>query len=44
MNDSDTENLQIDLDRLKEWAEENVTKINPGKSKAVIYTRARVNK
>jgi hypothetical protein len=42
MNDSDTEKLQIDLDRLGEWAEENVMKINPGKSKAVSFTRARV--
>jgi hypothetical protein len=42
MNDSDTEKLQIDLDRLGEWVEENVMKINPGKSKAVSFTRARV--
>jgi hypothetical protein len=40
MNDSDTEMLQIDLDRLGEWAEENAMKINPGKSKAVSFTRA----
>jgi hypothetical protein len=42
MNDSDTENLQIYLDRLGGWAEENAMKINPGKSKAVIFTSARV--
>jgi hypothetical protein len=42
MNDSDTEKLQIDLDRLGGWAEENAMKINPGKSKAVSFTRARV--
>jgi hypothetical protein len=42
MNDSDTEKLQIDLDRLGGWAEENGMKINPGKSKAVSFTRARV--
>jgi hypothetical protein len=34
--------LQIDLDRLKRWAEEYAMKINPGKSKAVVFTRARV--
>jgi hypothetical protein len=34
--------LQIDLDRLGGWAEENATKINPVKSKAVSFTRARV--
>jgi hypothetical protein len=42
MNDSDTEKLQIDLDRLGGWAEENAMKINPGKSNAVSFTRARV--
>jgi hypothetical protein len=44
MTDSDTEKMQIDLDRLGEWAEENAMKINPGKSKAVSFTRARVKK
>jgi hypothetical protein len=34
--------LQKDLDRLGEWALENVMKINPSKSKAVHFTRARV--
>jgi hypothetical protein len=36
------ENLQIDLNRLGEWAVENAMVINPGKSKAVCFTRARV--
>jgi hypothetical protein len=43
MNDSNSETLQIDLDRLGEWAVKNAMKINPGKSKAVRITRARVN-
>ena len=34
MNDSDVETLQIDLDRLGEWAVEYTTNINPGKSEA----------
>jgi len=34
--------LQIDMDRLGEWAVENAMKINPGKSKVVSFTRARV--
>ena len=34
--------LQKDLDRLGEWAVENSMKINPSKSKAVRFTRARV--
>jgi len=42
MNDSDIEKLQIDLDRLGEWAVENATKINPGKGKAGSFTTARV--
>ena len=42
MNDSDIDKLQIDLDRLGEWAVENVMKINPGKSKAVSFTIAGV--
>jgi hypothetical protein len=44
LNDRDTEKLQRDLDRLGGWAEENAIKINPGKSKAVSFTRARVKK
>ena len=39
MNDSDIDMLQRDLDRLGEWAVENAMKINPGKSKAVSFTR-----
>jgi hypothetical protein len=42
MSDSYIDTLQIDLDRLGEWARENATKINPGKSKAVGFTRDRV--
>ena len=38
----DIEKMQMDLDRLGEWAVENEMKINPGKSKAVSFTRARV--
>jgi len=34
--------LQKDLDRLGQWAVENDMKINPTKSKAVHFTRARV--
>ena len=33
--------LQNDLDRLGEWAVDNATKINPIKSKAFRFTRAR---
>jgi hypothetical protein len=40
---NDTEKkLQKDLDTLLEWAVENWMKINPGKSKAIRFTRARV--
>jgi hypothetical protein len=38
MNDSDVYTLQVDLDRLGEWAVENAMKINP----ALSFTRARV--
>jgi hypothetical protein len=41
-NNTDMEKLQIDLNRLGEWAVENVMIINPTKSKAVCFTRARV--
>ena len=34
--------MQKDLDRLGEWAAENAMKINPSKSKAFRFTRARV--
>jgi len=36
------EKLQKDLDRLGEWVVENAMKINPSKSKAIRFTRARV--
>jgi len=36
------EKLQKDLDRLGEWAVENVMKINPSNSNAIRFTRARV--
>ena len=42
MHESDTETLQIDRDRLGQWAVENGMKINPDKSKAVSFTRVRV--
>jgi len=32
----------MDLNRFGEWAVENETKINPGKSKAVSFTKAKV--
>jgi len=41
-NKNDTEKLQKDLDTLGEWAVENGMKINPVKSKAIRFTRARV--
>jgi hypothetical protein len=37
----DMEILQTDLDRLGEWTVENEMKINPNKSKAISFTRAR---
>jgi len=42
INNADMEKFQKDLDRLGEWAVENEMKINPSKSKAVRFTRARV--
>jgi hypothetical protein len=36
------EKLQTDLDRLGDWAQENEMNINPNKSKALSFTRARV--
>jgi hypothetical protein len=41
-NQNDIEKLQKYLDTLGEWAVENGMKINPGKSKAIRFTRARV--
>jgi len=42
INNADMEKLQKVLDRLGEWEVENEMKINPSKSKAVRFTRARV--
>jgi len=39
---SDIDNLQMDLNRLGEWAVEDGRKINQGKSKAVTFRKARV--
>jgi hypothetical protein len=36
--------LQRDLDRLGDWAGENEMKINPNKSKAISFTRARMKR
>jgi len=41
-NKNDIEKLQKDLDTLGEWEVENGMKINPGKSKAIRFTRAQV--
>jgi hypothetical protein len=38
-----TYTLQIDVDKLEEWAVENAMKINLGKSKGVSFTRAQMN-
>ena len=37
----DVTKLQRDVDRLGEWSVENEMKINPSKSKAICFTRAR---
>ena len=42
INNADMENFQKDLDRLGEWVVENAMKINPSKSKAIRFMRARV--
>jgi hypothetical protein len=42
VKNTDAEGLQKDLYTLGEWAVENAMKINPGKSKAIRFTRARV--
>jgi hypothetical protein len=39
---SDIDKLQTDLNRLGEWAVENEMRINPDRSKAVSFTKARV--
>jgi hypothetical protein len=36
------DNLQIDLNRLGEWAFENEMMINPTKSKTICFTKAQV--
>jgi hypothetical protein len=40
INNKATKKLQIDLNRMGEWAVDNVMIINPAKSKAVCFTRA----
>jgi hypothetical protein len=42
INNNDMKKLQKDVDRLGEWAVENSMKINPSKSKAICFTRAKV--
>ena len=41
-NIKDVEKLQTDLDRVGDWMEVNEIKINPNKSKALSFTRARL--
>jgi len=41
-DNSDINKLQTHLSRLGEWAVENEMKIDPGKGKAVSFTKARV--
>jgi hypothetical protein len=41
INNEDVDKLQKVLNRLGEWAVENTMKINPSKSKAIRFTRAR---
>jgi len=38
---SDIDTLQTDPNRRREWAEDNEVRINPGKSKAVSFTKPR---
>jgi hypothetical protein len=43
INDSsDFDKLQMDLNKLREWASVNKMKINPGKSKSASFTKGRV--
>ena len=42
INNADMEKLQKDMDRLGEWMVENALKINPSKSKAIRFMRARI--
>ena len=43
INNADMEKLQKDMESLGEWAVENAMKINWSKSKAIRFTRAKVN-
>jgi hypothetical protein len=43
VNNKHVEKLQIHLNRLGEWAVENAMEINPTKSKAINFTRTRMN-
>jgi len=42
MDSYDIDKLQTDQNRLSEWEVENEMKINPGKSKTVSFTKARM--
>ena len=42
MDSSDIDRLQTDLNRSGDWAVENEMKINPGKSKALSFTKTRL--
>jgi hypothetical protein len=42
LNTKGAEKLQTDLDRLGDWAKGDEMKLNPNKSKALSFTRARV--
>ena len=42
INIKGAEELQTDLDRLRDWTKGNEMKINPNKSKGLSFTRARV--
>jgi len=42
INNADMEKFQKDLNRLGEWVVEKTMKINPSKSMAIRFTRARV--
>jgi hypothetical protein len=44
LSNNDVKNLQIELNRLGEWAFENQMIINPTKSKAVYFWKARVTR
>jgi hypothetical protein len=39
---NDVDKLQLDLNKLREWASVNKMKINPGKRKSVSFTKGRV--